>query len=214
MLSPNKPDLIVLWFHLINWVTTPYCLSILDELVLVVMGGMIPDFPKNIPLDDVEVIDIRGDGLDCQKQPPKLPYQLGNHLSTVMMGKVWLWFHVLTYTMMNSYDSGKRTFFTAKFVSKILNVKFLNIENYYSWICLVWTRPYFVFPGAQKSAKRHLCLSDLKNSNWTKKFHLTLWVPGVFFTRGSLKCLPFLNQWSNCLDSSWLFLNWWILQGV
>ena len=35
---------------------------------------------------------------------------------------------------------------------------------------------------------------------------------GVFFARGSLKCLPFLNQWSNCLDSSWLFLNWWILQ--
>ena len=35
---------------------------------------------------------------------------------------------------------------------------------------------------------------------------------GVFFTRGLLKCLPFLNQWSNCHDTSWFFLNWWILQ--
>ena len=67
--------------------------------------------------------------------------------------------------------------------------------------------PTFKIWPFKKSAKRHL----LMLSNF-QTFNPMGTGGGVFFARGSLKCLPFLNQWSNCLDSSWLFLNWWILQ--
>ena len=64
-----------------------------DQDVLVVIGGCSnewdPDleYNKTKYLDDVDVIDVQGHGLNC-KEPPKLPVGIASHISAIVQKQV------------------------------------------------------------------------------------------------------------------------------